>query len=65
MTEKTVKSYKEPGKRIQLVRLSEDCIIWYEVRFNRRIISSTYRFDHAITKFKTEVFKYINQLELL
>lgn len=64
MQEKTIKSYQEPGIRIQLVQRSDDRQTWYEVRTNRRIIYSSYRLDHIIVNFRSELYKYTNQLEM-
>lgn len=64
MQEKTIKSYQEPGIRIQLVQRSDDRQTWYEVRTNRRIIYLSYRLDHIIVNFRSELYKYTNQLEM-
>lgn len=64
MQEKTIKSYQEPGIRVQLVTRFDDTRTWYEVRVNRKIKYSSYSLEHIICNFRAEVYKHCNQLNI-
>ena len=63
-SENTIKLYKEPGLRLQLVKVSNDLDSVLEVRENRKILLRTYYFDEAAGFFRSRVYSYVSQLSL-
>lgn len=66
MAIKTLKSYQEPGKRLQLIQIYNDKrhVYVYKIVLNRRIISTTYNLEQACRNFFRECYKLAEQTKL-
>lgn len=62
-SEKTEFLFKMPGVRLQLVKI-ENVPFPYQVRMNRRVLTSVFTHDDAVRFFKGQVYQMCMQAEL-
>lgn len=65
MTEKTIKSYQEQGKRIQLVKINfENNSPYYQIRLNRQIKHTNTDLIKALGIFRNTIINELSQTKL-